>query len=205
MIVEVIAPLIPVFMLGAMSPGPSLAVVLRNSISGGRRQGVETAIGHGLGYGVYAFFAALGFAAAIAASDSLVTGLRILGIVLLLYLGFTYGRSALAGSLSSHEHGISGGRSGFLEGAFIAIFNPKILAWMIAIYSPFIDSDYEISTLLAIAITGMIIDASWYSGVALFFTTGGRAERLRAMSRRIDAAMALLMFVFVGLMLSELV
>ena len=28
--------------LGAMSPGPSLAVVLRNTISGGRTQGVLT-------------------------------------------------------------------------------------------------------------------------------------------------------------------
>ena len=32
--------------LGAMSPGPSLAVVLRNTISGGRTQGVLTGIGH---------------------------------------------------------------------------------------------------------------------------------------------------------------
>ena len=29
-----------VFVLGAMSPGPSLAVVLRNTMVGGRRQGV---------------------------------------------------------------------------------------------------------------------------------------------------------------------
>ena len=31
-----------VFTLGAMSPGPSLAVVLRNTISGGRKQGIAT-------------------------------------------------------------------------------------------------------------------------------------------------------------------
>ena len=32
--------------LGAMSPGPSLAFVLRNTISGGRQRGLTTAIGH---------------------------------------------------------------------------------------------------------------------------------------------------------------
>ena len=37
-----------VFMLGAMSPGPSLMVVLRNTMIGGRRQGVMCAVGHGL-------------------------------------------------------------------------------------------------------------------------------------------------------------
>ena len=41
-----------VFMLGAMSPGPSLAVVLRNTMIGGRRQGVMTGIGHGIGFGI---------------------------------------------------------------------------------------------------------------------------------------------------------
>ena len=35
--------------MGAISPGPSLAVVLRNTISGGRTQGVMTGIGHGIG------------------------------------------------------------------------------------------------------------------------------------------------------------
>ena len=44
-----------VFMLGAMSPGPSLAVVLRNTMIGGRRQGVMTGIGLGIGFGIYAF------------------------------------------------------------------------------------------------------------------------------------------------------
>ena len=40
--------------MGAMSPGPSLAVVLRNTISGGRLQGIMTGVGHGLGFGIYA-------------------------------------------------------------------------------------------------------------------------------------------------------
>ena len=43
--------------MGAISPGPSLAVVLRNTISGGRAGGIMTAIGHGIGFSVYAFVA----------------------------------------------------------------------------------------------------------------------------------------------------
>ena len=203
--IEVIGPLIPIFMLGAMSPGPSLAVVLRNSVSGGRRQGVETAIGHGIGYGVYAFVAALGFAAALAASDELVTGLRVLGIGLLVYLGYNYVRSALSPGSELSGHASRGGHSEFLEGALIAIFNPKILAWMLAIYSPFIQADFGIVTLLTIAATGMLIDGGWYTTVALFLTAGNRAEKLRSMSQKIDAAMAILMLVFAGVLVVELV
>ena len=58
-----------VFILGAMSPGPSLAVVLSNTISGGRSQGVATGIGHGVGFGIYAFLAALGLATALSLHD----------------------------------------------------------------------------------------------------------------------------------------
>ena len=59
------AALAVVFMLGAMSPGPSLAVILSNTISGGRRQGIATGLGHGIGFGIYAFLAALGLATAV--------------------------------------------------------------------------------------------------------------------------------------------
>ena len=57
--------------MGAMSPGPSLAVVLRNTISGGRRQGIMTGIGHGLGFGIYASIAVMGLSAILLANESL--------------------------------------------------------------------------------------------------------------------------------------
>ena len=55
--------------MGAMSPGPSLAVVLRNTISGGRAQGVMTGIGHGIGFGIYAFIAVMGLSALLLANE----------------------------------------------------------------------------------------------------------------------------------------
>ena len=48
------------FSLGATSPGPSLIVVLRNTLIGGRRQGVACAVGHGVGFGIYAGSAVFG-------------------------------------------------------------------------------------------------------------------------------------------------
>ena len=43
-----------VCLLGAMSPGPSLALIIRNSISFNRISGIISAIAHGLGICVYA-------------------------------------------------------------------------------------------------------------------------------------------------------
>ena len=46
--------------MGAISPGPSLALIIRNTVQGGQGHGVATALGHGLGVGIYALGTALG-------------------------------------------------------------------------------------------------------------------------------------------------
>ena len=79
-----------VFILGAMSPGPSLAVVLRNSLSGGRRQGIMTGIGHGIGFGIYAFSAAAGIATALSIHESIGMVLKYGGVMILVGLGLIF-------------------------------------------------------------------------------------------------------------------
>ena len=78
---------VSVCLLGAMSPGPSLAVVLRQTFSHGRKAGVVTAIAHGLGFGLYALLCVSGIAVVIIASPVLFTGLQWLGAGFLLWLG----------------------------------------------------------------------------------------------------------------------
>ena len=75
--------------MGAMSPGPSLAVVLRNTISGGRLQGVMTGIGHGFGFGIYALLAITGLSALLLAHDSIFLLLQWSGALVLLWLSFS--------------------------------------------------------------------------------------------------------------------
>jgi threonine/homoserine/homoserine lactone efflux protein len=205
--IDLLLPLVAVFTLGAMSPGPSLAVVLRNSLVGGRRHGVMTGLGHALGFGIYAFMAALGIAAAISANAALADVIRWGGIALLIYLAYMFARSALSGHSESDNrdvHAVSS-RTGFVQGFSIALLNPKILAWLLAIYSPVIGTDQEVPILLAVALMGMCIDGGWYVSVALFLTTGGRDAKLRAASGKLDGVMAVLMLVFAVLLGFDLV
>ena len=205
MTIEATLALAAAFVLGAMSPGPSLATVLRNSVNGGRRHGVLTGVGHGFGFGIYAFLAATGMAAAISTSDTTVQILRWGGIVLLIYLAYSFARQSLSPSPQSADphRKLASNRTGFAQGFAIAIFNPKILAWMLAIYAPFIKADFGIPLLLGMALMGMIIDTTWYTTIATFMTSGNRAARLRAASTKIDAAMAILMFAFATLLTLE--
>ncbi|MDP6212629.1 MAG: LysE family translocator [Candidatus Thalassarchaeaceae archaeon] len=188
-----------VFTLGAMSPGPSLAVVLRNTVSGGRSQGISTGIGHGVGFGIYAFLAALGIATAISANEDVEQFLQVGGVLILLWLGVTFLRHAMAGPRDATEHAESHGlseRVGFVQGFSIAILNPKIMAWMLALYAPFIEADSSLETLIGMGILGMFIDGTWYVTVATVLTVGNRADVLRSKAHLIDGAMGAVMFLF---------
>ncbi len=193
------AALAMVFSLGAMSPGPSLAVVLRNTMAGGRSQGVSTGIGHGIGFGIYAFLAAFGIATALSANENVELLLKWGGVAILLWLGVTFLRHSLAGPSEGRtppeSHGPSD-RAGFIQGFSIALLNPKILAWMLALYAPFIEADIPIETLVGMGLLGMAIDGTWYVTVATVLTTGNRVDRLRSNAHLIDGAMGLLMFLF---------
>ena len=194
-----------VFALGAMSPGPSLAVVLRNTMTGGRRHGISTGVGHGIGFGIYAFLAALGIATALSANKHVEQALRWGGVLILLWLGTTFLRHALSERGDEHDRHdqLDPSRSiGFIQGFSIALLNPKIMAWMLALYSPFIEADFPMETLIGMGLLGMSIDGAWYVTVATVLTTGDRADRLRSNAHLIDGSMGILMFLFAYILVS---
>ena len=78
---------------GAMSPGPSLALIIRNSITINRFAGFMTAVGHGLGMGVYAVFAVTGLSIILTANELLFQLIQIIGI---LWLNRSKKKSAIA-------------------------------------------------------------------------------------------------------------
>ena len=75
------------FVLGATSPGPSLIVVLRNTLIGGRRQGVACAVGHGVGFGIYAGSAVFGLILLLENAPNIFFILQIIGALLLVWYG----------------------------------------------------------------------------------------------------------------------
>jgi len=78
-----------VCVIGAMSPGPSLAVVIRNNINFNRIAGILTSIGHGLGIGVYASLAVLGLGIILQTNQTIYFFIQIIGLILLFFFWFT--------------------------------------------------------------------------------------------------------------------
>ena len=158
-----------VCLLGAMSPGPSMVVVINNAIFKNRLNGILTSIGHGVGIGIYALFAVLGIALIIKTNLYVFNVIKFLSIIFLVYLGVNL--MITNDKLEFDGKNINSGFTSFLQGLSISILNPKIFIWFIAIYSQFmsVDNDMIFNTILIL--TASIIDAIWYVILTLLVTT----------------------------------
>jgi threonine/homoserine/homoserine lactone efflux protein len=177
--------------MGAMSPGPSLAVVLRNTISGGRLQGIMTGIGHGIGFGLYALVAVTGLSALLLAHDSTFLLLQWSGALVLLWL--SYNMLTYVPSNANESHQISG-RKGFIEGFLISFLNPKILVFLVAVFSQFIDPEMNQMERIIMAILAGLIDTTWYVLVAAILAGTPMIDTLRSNSVIIDRVIGLVLF-----------
>jgi threonine/homoserine/homoserine lactone efflux protein len=159
-----------------MSPGPSLALVVTNSIGRGRKHGVVTGLGHGMGIFLWAFLTASGIARIIVETGILLTVVQLLGACYLIYLGVRTLientnlplKQTNASSISSKIISRSAG-----EGFLISILNPKIALFFLAIFSHFVQPNAGWVETGLMGITAGLIDASWYSVVALTMTKSG--------------------------------
>ena len=167
-----------VCLLGAMSPGPSMVVVINNAIYKNRINGILTAIGHGFGIGIYAFFAVLGIGLIIKTNLFLFNTIKILSIFFLFYLGF----QAIVNNskINFEKNVIKFGVKSFFEGFAISILNPKILIWFLAIYSQFMSASNDYILNISLIFIASLVDALWYIILVKLVTAKGVLEKLKS-------------------------
>jgi threonine/homoserine/homoserine lactone efflux protein len=165
--------------LGAITPGPSLAVVLGSTLRGGRAAGLAAALAHGLAVGLYAVLTVAGLAALLTASPTLFALLQLAAAGYLVYLarGALRQRAAITtenGRLFSHNGPAMAARDGFM----IAFLNPKLAVFMLALFAPFITADQGVGAKAILVLTIGGIDALWYATVVLVMVRSGLLSAL---------------------------
>ena len=169
------------------TPGASTAVVLRNSIAGGVRSGVATAVGANAGSLCYGLLTAFGVSAALQRWPSVWVALRIAGTLYLAWLGFrslvraaTYETPAIdaGGSAPSPPLARSAG-----EGFMTNVLNPSLATFYLLIIPQFIprDAPFTQSALMLTAIH-VALAITWHvtwaaAGGTLAGTLGRRNPR----------------------------
>ena len=191
-----------VCLLGAMSPGPSMVVVINNAIFKNRLNGILTSIGHGVGIGIYALFAVLGIAFIIKTNLYVFNVIKFLSIIFLVYLGVNL--VITDDKLEFDGKDISSGFTSFVQGLSISLLNPKIFIWFVAIYSQFmsVDNDMIFNTILIL--TASIIDAIWYVILTLLVTTNIALDFIKDKSVLLQKFVGSVFIIIGALLLIEL-
>jgi RhtB (resistance to homoserine/threonine) family protein len=172
-------PFLAVVAMITVTPGPDIALVLRNSLRGGSRDGVLTALGCSTGLLVWGSASALGLATIVSASSSLFSAIRILGGIYLTWLGvrMIWGARKSADAAASAEAGTQpdgSDRRPFVEGLLSNLLNPKAAAFFTALLPQFVTPSAPVlwTTLLLAAIAAVAA----FVGLLIYTTLASRAR-----------------------------
>lgn len=181
--------LVTVFSVAVVSPGPDFVMVIRNSVLQGRKAGLLTAIGLGLGVIVHVTYTIAGLAALISKSILLFNVLKYAGAAYLIYVGVKALRSR--GMTTDTESapqtpvamsGLQALRSGFVTN----LLNPKATMFFLALFSQIIDPSYSLGIQSLFGLTCSLMVMAWFSIVAIVLTTPAIKARFMRASKWID-------------------
>ena len=182
-------------LLGAMSPGPSLAVIVNLSLSQGRVAGLIAAISHGLMIGIFAFVTASGLVVVVDRNPLIFSGIQIAGCVFLIFMAF---RLLFAKPSRDAYSVVSAQSSKFLaarDGLLIALLNPKIMIFFSALFSQFVDADSQPWEKVLLALIAGGVDMLWYMLMAVVISHSTSLIAYQRRSRWLEKLFALVLLV----------
>ncbi|MFM2587196.1 LysE family translocator [Vibrio sp. TBV020] len=178
--------LFTICILGAMSPGPSLAMVAKHSLAGGRLNGLAAAWAHAIGIGIYAFITLIGLAVVLQQSPLLFKTISYAGAAYLAYLGYNALRSkgGVAARLESGEQ--TSIWQSAKEGFLISLLSPKIALFFIALFSQFVAVGDSVMAKSLIVMTPLVVDGLWYTLITFLLSTPRLIDKIRSKAQLID-------------------
>ena len=188
--------LMPAFVVAVLlisaSPGPAMALILRRAAVHGWRAAVPTVLGLELGLYLWALMAAAGFAALVAVSEAAFVTLKVVGAVVLVYLGVRAWLSAWRGGGHDADETAPSGScawwKSFGEGVVVQLANPKAAIFMVAFYPQFVPADRPLfATTAGLALVQVVIETAFYVSLAYAVGRAGKLFRSSRVRRRMDA------------------
>lgn len=193
-------------LLGVASPGPDFTLVLRQSLSHGRRVAIGSALGIGTGILVHVTYALLGLGALVRHQPQVYTGLKIVGALYLAWLGVrslrakapaaTPGQASSATAVAGPTQG-QAWRQGFLTN----VLNIKATLFFVALFSVGISPETPPVVLAGYGLWMAVATAAWFSLVGTLFAQARVRELYHRSAVWIDR---LLGVVFLGFAVSLL-
>lgn len=160
-----------VHLLAVASPGPDFAVVVRQSITHGRRTAVLTSCGVGLGIMIHVFYSLLGIGFIVSQSLFWFTVMKIAGAGYLLFLGVRAMRSGRVALSLAEKNGTTcpSAANAMWTGFLTNGLNPKATVFFLSLFTVVISPDTPVNIQFLYGIYMALATALWFSCVSLLF------------------------------------
>jgi threonine/homoserine/homoserine lactone efflux protein len=187
-----------------LTPGADFAVIVRNSLSGGRRHGAATTLGVSSAAALQGLLVTAGVAGVIVRVQPVFLAIKWAGVAYLAWLAFSLLRSAARGDYADvgqvqRQQAWTAYRQGFLCNAT----NPKILVFYLSLLPQFVARDAPWPVWLVHAWTVPFLGTLWCLSVVAFVSTVRTWLQRRTVRRALDAAAGLVLIGFCARLASE--
>jgi threonine/homoserine/homoserine lactone efflux protein len=189
--------LVGICALGAMSPGPSLAVILQNRVQRGLSDALIASWAHAGGIFFWALAASTTLGILFQRFPAAKNYLTLAGAAFLIYLAIKSWRSPGSDDTAQNTRF----PAAWLTGFSISLLNPKIFVFFTALFSQFIPEGPGAVTILGMASVAGLVDGTWYSFVSLLVGRIGLDKKLYRHRIMLNRASAVFYLVIAGLSL----
>jgi threonine/homoserine/homoserine lactone efflux protein len=181
-----------VAVLVIVTPGPDTALTIRNTLMGGRRAGIATALGVVSGQAIWALATSVGLVALLLASEPAFMAVRIAGAAYLVYLG-------LQALVAAFRPGGGGrtvveprrrlpGRTAVRQGLISNLGNPKMAAFFPSLLPQFVPAgEPSFLPLLLLGLVFCSLTFVWLSAYAVVVARAGDLLRRPRIRRTMEA------------------
>ena len=175
-----------------VTPGQDTALTIRNTLRGGRRSGVLTALGVGTGQCGWALATSAGLAALLLASEPVFHALRWFGAAYLAYLGLQslYRAARKIGASGSEPRTKT---RPYRQGVLSNLGNPKMAIFFSSLLPQFAHS---FAGLLALGLLFAAMTITWLSAYAFAVAKAGDVLRRSGVRRALDAVVGVALVAF---------
>lgn len=174
----------------ALVPGPSTAIIVRQSVTAGRRAGVAAMLGNECGVVLWGLAAAFGLSALLLASQVAYDAMRIGGAVFLVTLGArALWRSRRPAEPAADEAPVRAGSGwrAYRLGLLTNFANPKAGVFAVSFLPQFVPAGASVlPVLVALSLVWALIDMVWYLALIWLAGRAGRALGRPSVRRRLE-------------------
>jgi len=180
-----------------VTPGQDTALTIRNSLLGGRRSGIFTALGVSAGQCAWALATSAGIAALLVAPEPAFVALRLFGAAYLVFLGvqalWSAVRRTTRPEVVAGPRGGAHPRTAFRQGLISNLGNPKMAVFFPSLLPQFAHS---LAGLLILGLVFAAMTLVWLTAYALAVAKAGDVLRRPKIRRIIDAVVGAVLVAF---------